>query len=612
VFEIDSVTGALRVLHNFGGSDEGAAPAALVQSDDDVLWGATSGAFRQPPGGLFRMSVSGTITTVHPPLVAGATGPALLTAAPDGGVFWTEPTLGIPRGIYHTAVDGTTTAVHTFVPSDGVNFGLTALMLSTDGMLYATTFTGPPIAFVVDPATGILTRLRTFTLSDANGYEPNSLLEGQDGSLYGSTWLGPMPSSPLPPGLGSGTVFKMDRDGSIVWAHAFLGQEGMSPRALVQRADGRLYGFTVGGGLYNLGTLFSVTPDGAFTLLHAIAPGEGAPTALAAGSDGTIYGTTSNGGGQQRGTIFRLEDDGSMTTIHEFNGHDGANPGVLFRGRDGSLFGTASTGGPRGGGVVFQLAARDGTIPTTGGVVADSVFGARAQVVIPDGVLSAPANVSIDVLRSGPAVETPAGFTGAGTLFVTIDLTPTPVFPLPAPGLTLVLPLAGAMPAGSPLVLYRIDPATDTLVPSLDALGRPIVGTVNDSGDSASFAGIVHLSTVVGLIPDRDTTPPEIVSASATPSDLWPPNYKLVPIAVAVTATDAVTAMPTCQIVRVSAIETAAWRITGALTLEVESARNGTGNGRVYSIVVSCSDDAGNASEVTVMVTVAHDRRGGS
>ncbi len=143
----------------------------------------------------------------------------------------------------------------------------------------------------------------------------------------------------------------------------------------------------------------------------------------------------------------------------------------------------------------------DGVLTASGGTVSDSAFGARAQITAPSGVLGANTAVAIDVFSSPLDVPMPTGYTGAGTYFVNIHLTPTPAFPLPPPGLIVVLPLREPMLPGERIDLYRIDPATGQLVAALDTAGQPIRGTVDASGNSATFTGISRLSTVVGLVP---------------------------------------------------------------------------------------------------------------
>jgi hypothetical protein len=64
------------------------------------------------------------------------------------------------------------------------------------------------------------------------------------------------------------------------------------------------------------------------------------------------------------------------------------------------------------------------------------------------------------------------------------------------------------------------------------------------------------------------------------------------------------------QIVRVACDEPSDGdvSITGALTVKLRAERDGKGDGRVYTIHVSCTDSAGNVSTGTVDVTVPHDQ----
>lgn len=113
-----------------------------------------------------------------------------------------------------------------------------------------------------------------------------------------------------------------------------------------------------------------------------------------------------------------------------------------------------------------------------------------------------------------------------------------------------------------------------------------------------------------------DGTAPAIVSATATPAVIFPPNHKMVPVQVQVSATDGCGGNVTCRIVSVASNEpesglgdgnTASdWQVTGPLTLLVRAERSGKGSGRVYSIRVECTDAAGNRSSSVVTVSVPH------
>jgi predicted outer membrane repeat protein len=113
----------------------------------------------------------------------------------------------------------------------------------------------------------------------------------------------------------------------------------------------------------------------------------------------------------------------------------------------------------------------------------------------------------------------------------------------------------------------------------------------------------VTQSTTVTIV---DTTPPTIPSLSASPNVFSPPNHKMVPVTISVVATDICDANPRTKIISVTSNEPGPnqYQITGDLTLNVQSERNGTGNGRIYTIVVQATDNSGNAATKSVTVTV--------
>jgi hypothetical protein len=162
----------------------------------------------------------------------------------------------------------------------------------------------------------------------------------------------------------------------------------------------------------------------------------------------------------------------------------------------------ASLGFPTTFEVIKPSLIVDGTVGTGGGAVNDQVFGDRASVFFPAGALSGTSQVAIDVLSKPLDVESPTGFTGPGTLYVNIHVTPAPNFPLLPPGLTVILPIEHPMIAGSQLSLYKVDTNTGGLIPAINVFGGPVLGHVNADGLSATFFGIASLSTVVGLVPE--------------------------------------------------------------------------------------------------------------
>src|SRR6185295_146963 len=110
-----------------------------------------------------------------------------------------------------------------------------------------------------------------------------------------------------------------------------------------------------------------------------------------------------------------------------------------------------------------------------------------------------------------------------------------------------------------------------------------------------------------------DTTPPVITSISASPNSLWPPNHRMVNVAVTATAVDAVDPAPVTQIVSVSSNQPVNgtgdgdsapdWVITGPFSLQLRAERSG-GSDRIYTITVESTYSAGNVGTATVTVRV--------
>ncbi len=153
------------------------------------------------------------------------------------------------------------------------------------------------------------------------------------------------------------------------------------------------------------------------------------------------------------------------------------------------------------------------------------------------------------------------------------------------------------VPASSP-------PATNNVTFSGEfPLGTNVVDvTVTDSATNTASC-----STTVVVV---DTTPPSIDSLTANPAILWPPFGQMVSVQIQASISDDCDST-TWRIVSAASNEPAGrspdWVITGDHTLQLRAQRLGTGTGRVYTITVDASDEAGNFSSKTVTVTVPHD-----
>jgi uncharacterized repeat protein (TIGR03803 family) len=212
--------------------------------------------------------------------------------------------------------------------------------------------------FKIDPAgkETLLHSFNPFTPPYNDGWYPmgGALLRDPAGNLYGTTYLGGESSL-------FGIVFKLDPSGAEDVLYNFVGSpDGGFPYGnLVRDAAGNLYGVTMQGGTYEVGTIFKLDGNNNETIIHSFGgsrddapPGGG----LVRDPAGNLYGTTTEGGSEFFGTVFKLDPSGKETVLHTFVGKQGNGPdwGVI-RDSKGNLYGTTQYGGAYGGGVVFKV-----------------------------------------------------------------------------------------------------------------------------------------------------------------------------------------------------------------------------------------------------------------
>lgn len=187
------------------------------------------------------------------------------------------------------------------------------------------------------------------------------LIKASNGKLYGMIYGGGVPAN--------GVVFSINPDGTeYAIIHNFSFTDGQRPFGNVMEAsNGYLYGMTYDGGANNTGVLFRIQKDGSeFSKLHEF-PGAGENGyhplgGLIEADNGDLYGMTNEGGAGAYGVLFTIKKDGAdFTILHEFSTSTGASPrGDLLQGPDGYLYGLASKGGIANLGVLFKIKT-DGT-----------------------------------------------------------------------------------------------------------------------------------------------------------------------------------------------------------------------------------------------------------
>jgi len=259
VFRI-TPSGTLTTLYNFGPLPDGHLPETLVQASDGNFYGTTLQGGANGNGMLFRITPKGKLTTIYnfcsQSGCADGTAPLGLIQGVDGNLYGVTGGGGSAGGygtIFKITTTGTLTTLHSFDLTDGA--GPAGLVQASDGNFYGTTNSGGfsnsncsygnipgtcGTVFKMTP-TGALTTLHIFSYTD--GGNPGAApIQASDGNFYGTTSDGGS--------IGSGTVFKITSTGTLTTVHNLdpNNGDGAFPMGLVQHSNGIFYGPTVRGG----------------------------------------------------------------------------------------------------------------------------------------------------------------------------------------------------------------------------------------------------------------------------------------------------------------------------------------------------------------------------
>jgi len=321
-----------------------------------------------------------TLTTLLN-LQATNSGPvAGLIQATDGNLYGTTYYGGYGT-VFKITTGGTLTTLHTFDNTDGSE--PLGVIQATDGNFYGTTKGGTTkgygSVFKITPE-GTFTSLYTFCSVSKSGIcqdgavPAGGLVQATNGDLYGTTQYGGTNTS------NEGTVFKITTSGTLTTLYSFCSKSGCPDGgepsgALIQAANGVLYGTTLYYGPNGFGVIFKITASGTLTVLNSFDGTDGnTPTGgLVQDTNGNFYGTTYYGGASSNcasncGTVFQMTPGGTLTTLHSFDGTDGNYPEDywgLVQASDGNLYGTTLYGGAylSNGGTVFKITT-SGTLTT--------------------------------------------------------------------------------------------------------------------------------------------------------------------------------------------------------------------------------------------------------
>ena len=367
-----------KVLHNFGGTGDGYDPeGGLAMDKNGNLYGVTFEGGARGEGNVYQLVPNGdgswTENVIHDFGVQGGD-PGLpdttLVFDSKGNVYG-----GTFQGTVFELIPGTNGKWSELIIWNQSGEPGTPVFDSAGNLYCPVLGNGPYLkGSVFSPLRLIANRaiiLYAFT-GGSDGAGPNSpLVFDGSGNLYGTARQGGL--------TGNGTIFKLTpnhvqpgwRETTL---HSFQGtpNDGAFPYAsVVFDAVGNLYGTTFYGGSAGVGTVFKLSPnaDGTWTetLLYGFQGGSdgsypAGPVTL--DNSGNLYGTTAGGGPYDEGTVFKLSPGSggqwNETILHTFTGGlDGAGPsGAVVLDKAGNVFGATGFGGSYGfspGGVAFEI-----------------------------------------------------------------------------------------------------------------------------------------------------------------------------------------------------------------------------------------------------------------
>jgi len=162
-------SGTLSTLASF---DDGVNPYALIQGNDGNLYGTTAGGGIRL-GSVFKLELSGTLTTLASFNSINGSDPTVLIQGSDGALYGVA--LGGVGSTIFKVTPGAFVPVFAIVPDI-----VTDLVQGGDGNLYGVSWGG----FFKVLASGAVTQLASFD----GAFAGSSILMGGDGNFYGTTF----------------------------------------------------------------------------------------------------------------------------------------------------------------------------------------------------------------------------------------------------------------------------------------------------------------------------------------------------------------------------------------------------------------------------------------
>ena len=428
-----TAAGTLTTLYNFCPQTpcvDGTQPyAAPILGIDGNFYGTTHEGGVMNHGTVFKMTPGGALTTLYSFCLKancadGYHPHGVLVQATDGNFYGTTKHGGANAWgtVFKITPSGTLTTIYSFNVSDGAN-PTDGLIQASDGNLYGTTGGGGNLSCSAPNGCGTVFKITTggqlttlHNFSGVDGATPVAgVVQASDGNLYGTTQLGGTQNM--------GAIFKITTSGTLTPMHNFNSGASQPLAGLIQATDGNFYGTTSRGGNplvcapAGCGTVFMMTPGGTVTTLHTfdLSDGSNPDGGLLQGTDGTFYGTTQNGGsgGANDGTLFSLSVGlGPFVSLQRYLGKVNQPDGVLGQGFTGTS------------GVFFNGTPANYTVVSDTYLTTKVPAGAETgslTVITPGGTLTSnrPFRVTPQVLSFSP----PSGAVGTVVTITGVSLT---------------------------------------------------------------------------------------------------------------------------------------------------------------------------------------------
>ena len=212
------------------------------------------------------------------------------------------------------------------------------------------------------------------------------MMNAQTPQLWGMTQTGGA--------FGNGTIYKINADGTGADSAYYFGcpniaDSGSHPHNdLCLASDGKLYGMTYDGGLYNKGVIFSFdVATNIYTKLFDFDGISGAnpPGKLVQADNGKLYGMTSAGGSINSGVLFSFDiTANNYSDLYEFTTVSYLNSpnirGSLIKASNGLLYGLTSNDGSAHYGALFMVDPSTGIL-TYMNYLASYIYGPYASLM---------------------------------------------------------------------------------------------------------------------------------------------------------------------------------------------------------------------------------------